>query len=123
MAPIVLKSSSGSLALNVDEAGVGGWCQMHLVTNAGSRPLGAETLKYIAAALVSFLTRPATTPLRAVLGLSELHTVANGEHLEDGTNLYFNDDQGNTFARLFLTPDEKSHWVEELSPYTGHMPD
>lgn len=114
MNPIELGSSSGSLALVLDEKGVGDWCQVHLLVSGASRPLGAETLKYVAAQLVSFLAE--TSPgVRWVLGLSELHTSAYGEHVGGGAIIHLQDANANMFAKLVISPGEKTQWLEQLS--------
>lgn len=111
--PIKLSSSSGSLTLALDEKGVGGWCQVHLLVSGASRPLGAETLKYIAAHLASFLAD--TSPgQRWVLSLSELHTSAYGEHVAGEAIIHFQDADAKMFAKLVLTPAEKSQWLQEM---------
>lgn len=118
--PIMLTSSTGSLTLTIDEEGLGGWCQVHLLVSGVSRPLGAETLRYIASSLVSFLGEPRLKPgLRSVLGLSELHTSAYGEHLAEEVILHLQDADGTMFAKLVLAPAERSQWLQELSPYTS----
>ena len=118
--PIELRSSDGSLILTLDEKGVGGWCQVHLVSSGVSRPLGAETMKYIASHLVSFLKETESTRgLRWVLNLSELHASAYGEHVQGETILHFQDANGKMFARLALTLAERKQWMETLSQYTG----
>lgn len=120
MSPIVLRSSSGILTITPDEKGVGGWCQAHLLLACESRPLGAETLRYIASSLVAFLTESETKQgLRSVLGLSELHTSAFGEHVAGRAVLHLQDADGKMFAKLVLTPTEKSQWMQELVVHTG----
>lgn len=111
---IMLGSSSGDLTLTTDENGVGGWCQVQLRVPDGSRPLGAERLKGIAARIKSFLSDPAAA-LRWVFNLSELHTSVYGEHVGGGAILHFQDANGEMFAELALTPAEKSDWLEILS--------
>ena len=116
--PIVLSSSSGSLTLTLDEKGFGAWCQVHLLVSGVSRPLGAERLEYIAGHLVSFLAD--TTPsLRWVFSLSELHCSAYGEHLAGEAILHIQDAYAKWFAKLVLTPAEKSQWMQELLQHTG----
>jgi len=111
--PIELSSSSGSLTLALDEKGVGGWCQVHLLVSGASRPLGAERLKYIAAHLASFLAD--TSPgQRWVLSLSELHTSAYGEHVAGEAIIHLQDADAKMFAKLVLTPAEKSQWLQEM---------
>jgi hypothetical protein len=41
--PIVLSCSNGGLTLALDERGVGGWCQVHLLVYGVSRPLGGRS--------------------------------------------------------------------------------
>jgi len=120
MSPIILNSSSGDLTLTLDEKGVGGWCQVHLVVSDASRPLGAERLKYIASNLVSFLREPDTkSGLRSVLGLSEVHTCMYGEHVEGEAVIHLQDADAKMFAKIVLTPAEKSAWLEVLSQHTS----
>lgn len=117
---VVLSSSNGSLTLTPDEKGLGAWCQVHLFVSGVSRPLGAERLKYIARSLVSFLEEPETRiGLRSVLGLSELHTCAYGEHVGGTVVLHLQDADAKMFAKLVLTPAEKSQWLETLSQHAG----
>jgi hypothetical protein len=117
-APIVLRNSSGSLTLTLDEKGVGDWCQVHLLVSGMSRPLGAERLKYIAAYLASFLAD--TSPgQRWVLSLSELHTSAYGEHVAGGAIIHLQDADAKMFAKLVLTPAEKSQWLQEMSKHAA----
>jgi len=116
--PIELSSSSGSLTLALDENGVGSWCQVHLYVSGASRPLGAETLKYIAAHLASFLAD--TSPgQRWVFSLSELHTSAYGEHVAGGAVIHLQDADAQMFAKLVLTPDEKNQWLQEVSKHAA----
>ena len=118
--PIVLSSSSGTLTVTLDDKGVGGWCQVHLVESGESRALGAEMLKYVASSLVSFLRDAEARPqLRSVLGLSELHTSAYGEHVAGEVVLHLQDANGKMFAKLVLTPAERARWMQALSQYTG----
>ena len=118
LSPIVLASSSGNLTLTLDEKGVGGWCQVHLNAPGVSRPLGAERLNYVATHLMSFLV--GTAPgLRWVLSLSELHCSAYGEHVGEEAFLHLQDAEARMFAKLVLTPGEKSQWMDELSKHTG----
>lgn len=114
---IVLSSSSGSLTLTLDETGVGGWCQVHLLASGVCRPLGAERLTYIAARLTSFL---ADTSLGRhwVFSLSELHTSAYGEHVAGEAILHLRDADAKMFATLVITAAEKSQWLRELSQHT-----
>ncbi len=112
--PIELSSSSGSLTLTVDEKGIGGWCQVHLLLSGASRPLGAERLKYIAAHLASFLA-DTSRGQRWVLSLSELHTSAYGEHIAGGAIIHLQDADARMFATIELTTAEKSQWLQELS--------
>jgi hypothetical protein len=116
---IILSSSSGSLTLTPDEKGVGGWCQVHLLVSGVSRPLGAERVKYIASALLSFLKEPETKPgLRSVIGLSELHTCFYGEHVGAQAVVHLQDADAMMFAKLVLAPDQKKQWEQELSKHT-----
>jgi hypothetical protein len=118
MNPIELGSSSGRLALVLDEKGVGDWCQVHLLVAGASRPLGAATLRYVVAHLVSFLTD--TSPgVRWVLGLSELHTSAYGEHVAGGAIIHLQDADANMFAKLVISPGEKTQWLEQLSRHAA----
>jgi hypothetical protein len=115
--PIVLSSSSGSLTLTLDEKGVGGWCQVHLLVSGVRRPLGAEGLKYIAVHLASFLTD--TSPgQRVVLSLSERHTSAYGEHIAGGAIIRLQDANAKWFAKLELTAAEMGQWMQELLQHT-----
>ena len=115
---IELSSSSGSLTIALDEKGIGGWCQVHLLVSGASLPLGAERLKYIAAHLASFLAD--TSPgQRWVLSLSELHTSAYGEHVEGGAIVLLQDADAKMFAKLVLTPAEKSQWLREVSKHVA----
>lgn len=116
--PIVLSSSSGSLTLAIDEQGVGGWCQVHLLVAGVGRGLGAERLKYIASHLTSFLADPSPSR-RWVFSLSELHTSAYGEQLAADTIIELQDANAQWFAKIVLTPTEKSEWMQELSRHTG----
>lgn len=117
-APIVLRSSSGSLTLALYEKGVGGWCQVHLLMTDICRPLGAERLQYIATHLTSFLS-DATPGQRWVLSLSELHTSAYGEHVAGEAIIHLQDADGKMFAKLTLTTEEKKHWMQALMQHTG----
>ena len=118
--PIVLSSSSGSLTLTLDEKGADDWCQVHLLVSGVSRPLGAERLKYIASSLLSFLRKPDAKPgLRSVLGLYELHTCFYGEHIGGHAVIQLQDADAKWFAKLVLTPAEKSQWMQELSKHSG----
>jgi hypothetical protein len=112
--PIVLSASSGSLSLTIDEDGVGGWCKVHLLTERTDRPLGAERVKYIATQLRSFLA-DSSPSRRWVLSLAELHTSAYGEHAEGETIIELQDGNAKWFARLVLSPAERSEWIRELS--------
>ena len=112
--PIVLRTSGGSLTITPDKRI---WSQVHLTTPGASRPLGAESLEYIAGHLVSFLAD--TTPsLRWVFSLSELHCSAYGEHLAGEAILHFQDADAKMLAKLVLTPAERSQWMLELSKHT-----
>jgi hypothetical protein len=113
---IVLSSSSGSLTLTPDESGVDGWCQVHLITSAVRRPLGAERLNYVAAQLLSFLS-DASPDQHWVFSLSELHTSAYGKHVGEEAILELQDAHAHFFAKLVLTAAEKHQWVQELSQY------
>lgn len=112
--PIVLRTASGSLALVLDEKGVGGWCQVRLLDAAISRQLGAERLEYIAGKLNAFLADPAPRQ-RWVLSLSELHTSVYGEHVAGASILHLQDADANWFAKLELTPTERNEWMHQLS--------
>ena len=117
-AAIVLSSVSGTLTLTVDEKGVGGWCQVHLIVSGVTRPLGAEGLKYIAAHLTSFLADPSPGQ-RWVLSLSELHTSAYGEYVAGEAIIRLQDADATWFAELVLTPAEISEWMQGLAQHTG----
>lgn len=116
--PIVLSSSSGTLTLAIDEQGVGGWCQVHLLVAGVERRLGAERLKYIVSHLTSFLADPSPSR-RWVFSLAELHTSAYGEHVAAETIIDLQDANAQWFAKMVLTPTEKSEWMQELSQHTG----
>jgi hypothetical protein len=114
--PIVLRSSSGSLALTVDEEGIGGWCKVQLLMGDVGRPLGAERLKYIATQIRAFLG-DSSPSRRWILSLSELHTSAYGEHAAGETVIELQDANAKWFAKLVLTPTEKGEWMRELSEH------
>lgn len=116
--PIVLSSSSGSLTLAIDEQGVGGWCQVHLLVAGVGRQLGAERLRYIASHVTSFLADP-SPGRRWVFNLSELHTSAYGEHVAAESIIHLQGANAQWFAKLVLTPTEKSEWMQELSQHIG----
>jgi len=111
---IHLTTSSGSLTVSPDENGVGDWCQVHLLASGERQPLGAETLKYIAAHLRSFL-EDSSPGQRWVFSLSELHTSAYGEHLAEGATIHLHDADATMFARLVLTPAEITEWLSKMS--------
>lgn len=119
--PLVLRSSSGNLILSLDEKGVGGWCQVHLEMPGIRRPLGAERLRYVATHLASFLAESSSTQ-RWVFSLSELHTSAYGEHVDGEAIIHLQDADAKMFAKLVLTPTERTEWIETLSQYADSPP-
>jgi hypothetical protein len=112
-----LVSSSGSLTLEHDPHGVGGWCQVYLVVEGARRPLGAETARTITTLITSFLTDPSSGQ-RWVSSLSERHTSVYGEH-DGNVVLRFQDAHAKWFATLVLTPVEMSQWLVELSKHSA----
>ncbi len=114
--PIVLRASGGTLTIT---PGLQAWCQVHLVTPDISRPLGAESLEYVAAHLMAFLAN-AAPGLRWVLSLSELHCSAYGEHVAQEAFLHLQDAEARMFAKIVVTSAEKSQWMDELSKHTRH---
>jgi len=95
-----------------------GWSQVRLSAAGVTRPLGAETLEYIASKLTAFLSDTAPGQ-RWVFSLSELHVSAYGDHVAGRVVLQFQDAEGRMFATLELTAAEMSEWKQIVSRHTG----
>jgi hypothetical protein len=112
MTPILLRTSTATLEIRPNEHA---WSDVQLTTAGMSRPLGAETLKYLTTHIRAFLSDPAPGQ-RWVLSLSELHVSVYGEHLAEGVVLHFQDAHAKMFADVVITDAEKTQWIQELTP-------
>lgn len=111
MTPILLRTSTATLKIHPNEDA---WSQVQLTTVGMSRPLGAETLKYLTTHIRAFLSDPAPGE-RWVLSLSELHVSVYGEHLAEGAVLHSQDAHAKLFADVAITAAEKNQWIQELT--------
>ena len=111
MTPILLRTRTATLEIHPNEHG---WSQVQLTTAGMSRPLGAETLKYLTTRIRAFLSDPAPGQ-RWVLSLSELQVSVYGEHLTEGAVLHFQDANAKMFADVVITDAAKKQWIQELS--------
>jgi len=90
------------------------WREGRFVAAGTSRPLGAETLEYIARHLLDFLS-DRTPGLRWVLSRAEVHVSMHGEPFPERTTLHLQDKDANLFAELAIVDDEKKLWIQELA--------
>jgi hypothetical protein len=111
MTPILLRTSTATLEIHPNEHA---WSEVQLTTSGMSRPLGAETLKYLTTHIRAFLSDP-TPGQRWVLSLSELHVSVYGEHLAEGAVLHFQNAHAKMFADVVITDAEKTQWIQELT--------
>ena len=58
-------------------------------------------------------------PIPWVFSLSEVHTAVYGEHVAGAAIIDFQDADVKWFAKLALSPDEKSEWTRQVTLITG----